>query len=199
MESIPLRHAISATNQSFLVRRQSNPENQFQSSSQMFHLHTPTRRFRIHSKLSGFQDSKDYVKPSRLLPATEVKICTDNSVEKLFSAITISAFIQRIPSRVECRNRPCYRFKGSISELNCPKSGQWRSGSVSLTVICGLQSSLEEKDGNKLQYTGFSYNFEAEDTLMGEGSDTSMVQLRPYLVTKLSGVDPFTIFTKSLP
>ncbi|KAM1114799.1 hypothetical protein PS1_005465 [Malus domestica] len=35
------------------------------------------------------------------------------------------------------------------------ESCQWRLGSVCLTVICGRQSSLEEKDENKLQYTGF--------------------------------------------
>ncbi|CAN6696759.1 unnamed protein product [Malus baccata var. baccata] len=256
MESIPLGHSISATNQSFLLGRQRNPENQFQSSSQRFHLHTPTRRFRIHSKLSGFQDSKGYARPSRLLPATEVKICTDNSVEKLFSSLrddgsrslykvklgtsnvygsSLSdlnagillcvidengdSILQRIPSSIitnhatESEDGVLHFQRGSVDEFTFegPKlgkvgavwisleSGQWRLGSVSLTVICGKQSSLEEKDEEKLQYTGFSYNFAVENILLGEGSDSSMVQLRPCLVTELSGVDPVTIFTKGLP
>ncbi|KAM1166696.1 hypothetical protein PS1_029080 [Malus domestica] len=256
MESIPLRHSISATNQSFLLKRQRNPENQFQSSSRRFHLHTPTRRFRIHSKLSGFRDSKGYARPSRLLPATDVKICTDNSVEKLFSSLrddgsqslykvklgtsnvygsSLSdlnagillcvidengdSILQRIPSSIitnhatESEDGVLHFQRGSVDEFTFegPKlgkvgavwisleSGQWRLGSVSLTVICGNQSSLEEKDEEKLQYTGFSYNFAVEDILLGEGSDSSMVQLRPCLVTELSGVDPVTIFTKSLP
>lgn len=70
---------------------------------------------------------------------------------------------------------------------------------MSLTVISGNQSSLEEIDGEKPQYIGFSYKFQVEDILLGEGSDSSMVELRPCLVTKLSGVDPFTMLTKSLP
>lgn len=70
---------------------------------------------------------------------------------------------------------------------------------MGLTVISGNQSSLEETDGEKPQYIGFSYNFQVEDILLGEGSDSSMVELRPCLVTKLSGVDPFTMLTKSLP
>ncbi|CAN6558857.1 unnamed protein product [Malus baccata var. baccata] len=222
MESIPLRHSISATNQSFLLKRRRNPENQFQSSSRRFHLHTPTRRFRIHSKLSGFRDSKGYARPSRLLPATEVKICTDNSVEKLFSSLRddgSQSLYKRIPSSIitnharESEDGVLHFQRGSVDEFTFegPKlgnvgavwisleSGQWRLGSVSLTVICGKQSSLEEKDEEKLQYTGFSYNFAVEDILLGEGSDSSMVQLRPCLVTELSGVDPVTIFTKSLP
>ncbi|CAN6696760.1 unnamed protein product [Malus baccata var. baccata] len=222
MESIPLGHSISATNQSFLLGRQRNPENQFQSSSQRFHLHTPTRRFRIHSKLSGFQDSKGYARPSRLLPATEVKICTDNSVEKLFSSLRDDgsrSLYKRIPSSIitnhatESEDGVLHFQRGSVDEFTFegPKlgkvgavwisleSGQWRLGSVSLTVICGKQSSLEEKDEEKLQYTGFSYNFAVENILLGEGSDSSMVQLRPCLVTELSGVDPVTIFTKGLP
>ncbi|XP_009375546.2 LOW QUALITY PROTEIN: uncharacterized protein LOC103964336, partial [Pyrus x bretschneideri] len=249
--------AFNLCNQSeLLLRRQRNPENQFQSSSQRFHLHTPTRRFRIHSKLSGFQDSKGYARPSRLLPATEVKICTDNSVEKLFSSLrddgsqslykvklgtsnvygsSLSdlnagillcvinengdSILQRIPSSIitnhatESEDGVLHFQRGSVDEFTFegPKlgkvgavwisleSGQWRLGSVSLTVICGKQSSMEEKDEEKLQYTGFSYNFAVEDILLGEGSDISMVQLRPCLVTELSGVDPVTIFTKSLP
>ncbi|KAL6275166.1 hypothetical protein ACE6H2_018767 [Prunus campanulata] len=255
MESISLTHAISATNHSFRWRRKRNPEKPFHT--QRFHLHKPTGRLqKIHSKHSDFQDLKGYAKPSRLLPATEVKVCTDNSVVKAFSSLSDDgsqslykvklgtsnvygsslsdlnagillcvidengdSILQRMPSSLitdhstESEDGILHFQRGSVDEFTFegPKlgkveavwisleSGQWRLGSVSLTVICGQQSSLEEKDGEKLQYIGFNYNFEVDDILLGEGSDSSMVELRPCLVTKLSGVDPFTISNKSIP
>ena len=50
---------------------------------------------------------------------------------------------------------------------------------MSLTVICGCQPSLEERDGDEVKYSGFQYDFQTEDILLGEGSDVSMVELRP--------------------
>ncbi|KAK4608147.1 hypothetical protein RGQ29_001813 [Quercus rubra] len=78
------------------------------------------------------------------------------------------------------------------------ESGQWRLGSVSLTAICGCQPSLEEQDGDEHKYFGFQYDFQTEDILLGEGSDVSMVELKPRLATKVSGVDSFAVFGKSL-
>ncbi|KAK7849999.1 uncharacterized protein LOC111998077 [Quercus suber] len=78
------------------------------------------------------------------------------------------------------------------------ESGQWRLGSVSLTAICGCQPSLEEQDGDEHKYFGFQYDFQTEDILLGEGSDVSMVELRPHVATKFSGVDSFAFFGKSL-
>lgn len=57
---------------------------------------------------------------------------------------------------------------------------------------------MEDKGEDELQYFGFKYEFEVEDILLGEGSDYSMVELRSCLVTELSGVDPSTLFSKSL-
>ncbi|KAK4440445.1 hypothetical protein Salat_0379400 [Sesamum alatum] len=42
----------------------------------------------IRSKRSSYQDFQEYAKPSRLLPATEVKVCTDASAEKLVTSLT---------------------------------------------------------------------------------------------------------------
>ncbi|XP_050277910.1 uncharacterized protein LOC126719393 [Quercus robur] len=78
------------------------------------------------------------------------------------------------------------------------ESGQWRLGSVSLTAICGSQPSLEEQDGDEHKYFGFQYDFQTEDILLGEGSDVSMVELRPHVATKFFGVDSFAFFGKSL-
>lgn len=69
---------------------------------------------------------------------------------------------------------------------------------MGLTVIHGCQQSLEEKDRDELKYTGFRYEFEAEDILLGEGTNVSMLELRPYRVTELSGVDASTLFTRCL-
>ncbi|KAM4084563.1 hypothetical protein ACB094_08G142000 [Castanea mollissima] len=78
------------------------------------------------------------------------------------------------------------------------ESGQWRLGSVSLKAICGCQPSLEEQDGDDHKYLGFQYDFQTEDILLGEGSDVSMVELRPCVATKFSGVDSFAFFGNSL-
>jgi len=77
------------------------------------------------------------------------------------------------------------------------RSGQWRLGSVSLMVISyeGQPSGLE--DGVQ-RYTGFQYDFQIDDVLLGEGTDLSMLELRPTLVTGLEGNDLTSIFNKGL-
>jgi hypothetical protein len=94
----------------------------------------------------------------------------------------------------------CFLPEDSINTCSflSPRSGQWRLGSVSLTVICGCQVSLEEQHGDELKYSGFQYDFQTEDRLLGEGSGVSMMELRPCFATKLSGVDSFSFFDKSL-
>lgn len=100
-------------------------------------------------------------------------------------------------------NLPIYdpflaRKDSNTFSLLSPRSGQWRLGSVSLTVICGCQPSLEEQDGDEHKYFGFQYDFQTEDILLGEGSDVSMVELRPRVTTEFSGVESFAFFGKSL-
>ncbi|XP_030447704.2 uncharacterized protein LOC115670533 [Syzygium oleosum] len=76
------------------------------------------------------------------------------------------------------------------------ESGQWRLGGVTLSVIHAHQPSLEEHTAKEIQFGGYQYDFEAEDILIGEGSDSSMIELRPSLVTESSG-DPFTLLSNS--
>ena len=59
-----------------------------------------------------------------------------------------------------------------------------------------MQLSLP-KDG-ELQYTGFQYDFQIDDVLLGEGSDLPMLELRPSLVTELEGIDRFSFLSKEL-
>ncbi|KAM7277623.1 hypothetical protein ACFE04_004757 [Oxalis oulophora] len=75
------------------------------------------------------------------------------------------------------------------------ESGQWRFRGMSLTVIGIRQPS----QGSRFEYFGYQYEFDADDILLGEESQ-SMVELRPIQVTKLySSSDPFTLLTNSLP
>ena len=70
---------------------------------------------------------------------------------------------------------------------------------MSLTVIsCECQHSPLQQEDGVCQYTGFHCDFELEDVLLGEGSDSSMLELRPILVTELAGNDPFIFFSKGI-
>lgn len=46
---------------------------------------------------------------------------------------------------------------------------------------------MEENGRKEAPYIGFEYKFKVEDTLLGEGSDLSMIELRPCLITEFSG------------
>ncbi|KAK9939318.1 hypothetical protein M0R45_016017 [Rubus argutus] len=224
MKSISLRHAISATHDSYLWRTSVNPEKPFQTKR--FRLHNPTGRFQILSKLSDF---RDYAKPSRLLQATEVNVCANTSVEKGFlslrdyesqslykvklgtsnvygsslSDLTAgilfcvidengNSILQRIPSNLRPdHSKEDLLMSSPLRDLKLEK----------LKLFGSVLNQWESKffGGNRWRetwYIGFSYNFLVEDILLGEGSDSSMVELRPCLVTKLSGVDPFTMLRK---
>jgi len=77
------------------------------------------------------------------------------------------------------------------------RSGQWRLGNISLIVINSeWRPSLPEEEVPP--YTGFQYDFRIEDVLLGEGTDLSMLELRPNLVTQLEGTDPISLFKKEL-
>ncbi|KAF2286249.1 hypothetical protein GH714_012594 [Hevea brasiliensis] len=78
------------------------------------------------------------------------------------------------------------------------ESGQWRLDSVSLTVISACVPSLEQDDGEQTQFTGFHYEFEVDDVLLGEKSERSVMELRPSTISELSGIDPFNLLSKSL-
>lgn len=212
-------------------------------------------RFSIRAKFSdtNFQDFQSYTRPSVVLPASDVKVCTDTSLENTLSSLeedkskslfrvklvtsnlygsNISDFnagillclidvdgnsiLKRIPVSLmtdhSTESGDILHFqRGSVDEFifEGPKiarleaiwvgvdSGQWRLGNISLTVINSeWQPSLPEEEVPP--YTGFQYDFRIEDALLGEGTDLSMLELRPNLVTQLEGTDPISLFKKEL-
>ncbi|CAM8964568.1 unnamed protein product [Rhodiola kirilowii] len=66
------------------------------------------------------------------------------------------------------------------------ESGQWRLGGVNLTLIHGRKGTNEENEEDRTPFIGLRYDFETEEFLLGEGSENSMVELRPSSVTELS-------------
>lgn len=241
-----MRHLISTPLNSYPIKYPRN-------SSRVREIGTQFGQFPfvLHSKRSGFQDFQGYAKPSRLLPASEVKVWTDSSLEKWVTSfkegrldslykikLRTSSFygsaltdinagillclvdengesiLQRIPSvsridhGIKSEDKAVsdgFHFqRGSVDEFAFvgPKlgkiqavwvsleSGQWRLGGVSLSVISQLQPPLEES--NEGQYDNLQYDFMIEDVLLGEGSEMSMVELRPRQVTKLCG-DRFNV------
>ncbi|XP_014508935.1 uncharacterized protein LOC106768348 [Vigna radiata var. radiata] len=260
MEGIPVRSVIPSASTSHSHHLQRKTIIQLSSSSTT-KLLTQNRclRFSVRAKLSStdFQDFRSYARPSHLLPASEVKVYTDTSVENISSlkeggskslyrvklctsslyGSSISdlnagillclidengnSILQRIPVSLmmdhstesgDITNIDMLHFqRGSADEFifEGPKiarlealwvsveSGQWRLGSVSLMVISceGQPSGLE--DGLQ-SYTGFQYDFQIDDVLLGEGTDLSMLELRPTLVTELEGNDLTNIFNKGL-
>ena len=66
---------------------------------------------------------------------------------------------------------------------------------MSLTVICICETPTEDTNEKESRYSGFFYDFDVEDILLGEGSDVSMVELRPCLVTEFSGLDSFALLS----
>ncbi|XP_010651359.1 uncharacterized protein LOC100257055 [Vitis vinifera] len=255
MESLSVRNLISATHNTFPIRRPVNP-----FRIRRFHLQIRHFRFVVSSKQSYFQDFQDYAKPLRLLPTAEVQDYTGASLEKIPSLFrkdeskslykvkiqTSSIYgsglgdinagvllclidengdsiLQRIPassmkdhpstSKDSIVSETLHFQRGSVDEFafEGPKlgkvgaiwisleSGQWRLGGVSLTIICSCESPTEDTDEKESQYSGFHYDFDVEDILLGEGSDVSMVELRPRLVTEFSGLDSFALSSRNIP
>ncbi|KNA22679.1 hypothetical protein SOVF_031970 [Spinacia oleracea] len=73
------------------------------------------------------------------------------------------------------------------------ESGSWRLGGASLTIISVYNHQIEEPIPNGSVYSSITYNFEVEDVLLGEGSDLTMAELRPCLVTDHIGDDAVSI------
>ncbi|KAF9597771.1 hypothetical protein IFM89_021856 [Coptis chinensis] len=207
------------------------------------------------SKPSDYQDFQNYVKPLRLLPATEPNICTHSTVEEMCVSLewhsqsvyvvriyTSSAFgsgltdsraailiclidengdsiLQRISTTLVGTSldgslpEHCFQ-RGSVDEFifKGPKlgrvqafwvgldSGRWRLGGVSLIVVYGykdLPVGTEENSRVNL-ISGLEYGFEADDIPVGEGECMSMVELRPSLITEISGADILSSLNKGL-
>ncbi|XVF69795.1 hypothetical protein PTKIN_Ptkin11bG0110200 [Pterospermum kingtungense] len=206
MERVYVSHTIFATNQRNPYRI--TPTIHFQTSPFRY-------AFICASKKSALQDFQGFAKPSRLLSSTELKVCAESSVEKIFSSTCLNgdwSFYKRIPAYLLIKHSAesenmvepeILNFqRGSADEFvfEGPKlgevqalwisieSGQWRLGGVSLLILNRSQSSLGEDFGEKnFEYVGAKYDFEVDDILLGEGGDETMVELRPCLVTELSG------------
>lgn len=251
MDALSPKHLIFATQKCFISGRKSL--NSVFSRSICYRY--PVSRFRVRAKRSRFQDFQDYAKPSRLIQASELEVCTKTSIEKILSSLkgnesqglfkvdigtsklygsNVSdlnagillclidekgnSILQRIPSSLmtdhdhskekDILDGPEILLfqRGSFDEFvfKGPKlgrleavwlsvdSGQWRVGILNLYVISQLKS-----EGEELQYMGLKFEFPGEDILLGEGSDKSMVELRPCLITEVSGIEPLSFLNES--
>ncbi|GKD18521.1 hypothetical protein Tco_1207679, partial [Tanacetum coccineum] len=149
-----------------------------------------------------------YAKPARLLPAYEVKPTTDSSLEKLVTSFKEDRLESLYNLTIQTSNYYgsgltdsnsgillCLRggyhlpFEGRDPLFGKLKalwigleSGQWRPAGV--TVISWSRSPSNESQNH--DYNIFQYDFMADDILLGDGNDISMVELRPNIITKLS-------------
>ncbi|KAG5628478.1 hypothetical protein H5410_000195 [Solanum commersonii] len=213
--------------------------------------------WKIHVKKSDFQDFRDYVKPSRLLPATNVKFCGEWSLETLLNHSKLDrsnsiyqvklqtsnaygsdltdinsevllclidengdSILQRISAglenahSVQSRDSDLLQFRrGSVDEFIfegpklgkiaavwiSPESGQWRLGGMNVTVISLLNSALVGNEKNLSDCTAIQYDFDIEDVLLGEKSDSSMMEFRPCSVTEFSEDNIVSLSEKTSP
>lgn len=63
-------------------------------------------------------------------------------------------------------------------------------------VISACEPSLEQGDGKNIQFTGFYYEFEVDDVLLGDSSDISVIELRPSSISELSGIDLLNLLSE---
>ncbi|XVF04554.1 hypothetical protein REPUB_Repub05bG0093500 [Reevesia pubescens] len=111
MKSVCVGHTIFATNQRNPFRI--TPHTHVGTT---FHLPTPRFRFASISscKKSDFQDFQGFSKPSRLLPSSELKFCTETSEEKIFSSISLNETRSFYKVRLLTSNM----YGSSLSNLN---------------------------------------------------------------------------------
>ncbi|KAL9676926.1 hypothetical protein QQ045_005148 [Rhodiola kirilowii] len=77
-------------------------------------------------------------------------------------------------------------------------SGQWRLGGVNLTLIHARKDTSEQNEEDRNPFFGLRYDFETDEFLLGEGSENSMVELRPSSVTELSLSDSSASMTSEV-
>ncbi|XP_070018690.1 uncharacterized protein [Nicotiana sylvestris] len=284
MESLFMKNLIFATQSAVPVRNSINPIRIRRICS---------CSWKIHFKKSDFPDFRDYVKPSRLLPATDIKFGGDWSLENMLNRSnldksnslykvklqTSSAYgsdltninsgvllclidengesiLQRISAgqenthSMQSQSSDLLHFqRGSVDEFifEGPKLGkivavwispesvglhftlslslsqmvgkkknisnqtrrmtslkeiggmgiqtsaytsdtlsQWKLGGMSITVISLLNSESVGNEKNLSDCTAVQYDFDIEDVLLGEKSDSSMLEFRPFSVTEFS-------------
>ncbi|KAH9603994.1 hypothetical protein KSS87_023597 [Heliosperma pusillum] len=69
------------------------------------------------------------------------------------------------------------------------ESGSWRLGGASLTTLSISNRQSQQHSANEDVQRSVNYKFEVQDVMLGEGSETGMVELRPCQVTECAGVD----------
>ncbi|XP_009586915.1 uncharacterized protein LOC107761691 [Nicotiana tabacum] len=248
MESLFMRNLIFATQSAVPVRNSIKPIRIRRICS---------CSWKIHFKKSDFQDFRDYVKPSRLLPATDIKFGGDWSLENMLNLSnldksnslykvklqTSSAYgsdltdinsevllclidengdsvLQKISTGLEnvhsaqSQSSDLLHFqRGSVDEFIfegpklgkiaavwiSPESGQWRLGGMSITVISLLNSESVGNEKNLSDCTAVQYDFDIEDVLLGEKSNSSMLEFRPCSITEFSQDNIVSLNEKTSP
>ncbi|XP_059278380.1 uncharacterized protein LOC132032712 isoform X1 [Lycium ferocissimum] len=237
MESLTMKNLIFATQYSVPMRNSRNP----------IHIRRIcSSSWKIRFKKSDFQDFRDYVKPSRLLPTTDVKFSGDWSLENMLnhSKVDKSNSIYQVKlqtssaygsdltdinsevllclidengdsilQRISAGSDRLHFQRGSVDEFVfegpklgkiaavwiSPESGQWRLGGISITVISLLSSASVENEENLSDCTAIQYDFDIEDVLLGEKSDSSMMEFRPCSVTESSQDNIVSLSEKTSP
>ncbi|KAL8217252.1 hypothetical protein R6Q57_024089 [Mikania cordata] len=240
MESLVVRHLICNQTACGMMMTIRNPPIFTQISNIRVNRNM---NFVLRSKKSNFQDFQGYVKPSRLLPADEVKLTTELSLEKIATSfkndtheclykLTIhtsnyngsgltnlnsgvllclvdkngDSILQRISaasstdhylqSNDKNSSNLLYFQRGSIDHFTFEgpaigklealwvglDSGQWRLAGI--TITCWSQNPSTENGNHK--YGICQYDFMADNILLGDGNDISMVELRPDIITHIS-------------
>lgn len=80
-----------------------------------------------------------------------------------------------------------------------PESGQWRLGGMSITVISLLNFASVGNEKKLSDCTAIQYDFDIEDVLLGEKSDSSMMEFRPCSVTEFSEDNIISLSEKTSP
>ncbi|PKI73630.1 hypothetical protein CRG98_006004 [Punica granatum] len=182
-------------------------------------------------------DFQGYAKPSRLLPASEVKVSrgippdekpipSDKGHSQALFKIKIwtsrmygsslsndnsglllcvidengDSILQRIPAITTSSSSSGENNESNTVHFQQGSDDEFTFEGPKLGRIQAVWISLESDEGHggeEFQFTGFQYDFIAEDVLLGEGSDTSMVELRPSRVAELSGPDPFVLLSRN--
>ncbi|KAG9456402.1 hypothetical protein H6P81_000910 [Aristolochia fimbriata] len=253
MEGLSLNHVIFSVQSSFSLKWRSTtlssdgfsriPSFYRRQGSQLLHPRVTSK------KAYAFKDFQEFVKPSSLLPAKEVKLLGESFLDEikyldldgscsyytlqlrtsddfgsslsdtnsgiLLCLIDVNgkSILQRIPALKNLENLDAmegydsFSFqRSSVDRISFmgpklgtieaiwigPESGSWKLGGLSLTVLSGEQSNFVSEESKPAQIYGYKYEFEADDILLGEGADLSMVEVRPFRVTGISGPDCLT-------
>ncbi|XP_027073891.1 uncharacterized protein [Coffea arabica] len=109
MESVSLKHVISAAGTIFPARYSKNPIH-------IRRVGTRSRHFPLvlYSKKWDFQDFQDYAKPAQLLPASEVQIYEPSSLEQIFYSLKV----QNCESLYKVKLQTSSMYGSSLTDSN---------------------------------------------------------------------------------